>query len=154
MAYDAGPQRNERLRLRPFGQQLRSDRGSISPFILLLLPALAGLAGLAYDGGILFAARRDAANVAAAAARAGANDLYEPSIYAGDPELAPSAPSTAQAFAFSQGVSSASARSLDRDLIEVTVTQSVDMVFLRVVGIGTQTVSGSAQSRIREGVTG
>ena len=133
---------------------IRSERGSISPFILLLLPALVGLAGLAYDGGNLFAARREAVNVAAAAARAGANDLDEASIYAGDPELAPSAIGTALAFAFGQGSDSASARQVDTDLLEVSVDRSVDMEFLGLFGIGSQTVSGTAQARVRDGVTG
>jgi Flp pilus assembly protein TadG len=135
-------------------RRFRAEDGSISPFILILLPALVGLAGLAYDGGNLFAARREANNVAAAAARAGANDLDEPSIYAGDPRLAPSATTTALSFAFAQGADSASARQVETDLIQVQVDRRVDMEFLGLFGIGTLTVNGEAQARALDGVTG
>lgn len=139
---------------RRISRRFRSDRGGISPFILVLLPALVGLAGLAYDGGNLFTGRREANTVAAAAARAGANDLLEASIYAGSPELAPSAASTATGFAFAQGASAASARRVDVDLIEVNVSWTVDMEFLGIFGVGAQTVSGSAQARALQGITG
>lgn len=135
-------------------RRLEDERGGVLPFIMLLLPALVAMAGLAFDGGMLFAGRREAHNVAAAAARAGVNDLFEPSIYAGEPVLAPSAPSTARNFAYAQGVTWASASALDVDLIEVTVQQQVDMLFLGMFGVGTQTVDGTAQSRVRAGVSG
>lgn len=129
---------------------LGDERGGVLPFIAILLPIFVGFAGLVYDGGNLFAERRRAVNVAAAAARAGANDLYEPSIYAGDPELAPTARSTAEAFALTQGASTATAQVIQRDLIEVTVTVDVDMLLLDVVGVGSQTVTGTADARVRE----
>lgn len=133
---------------------LRSEDGSISPFIMILLPALIGLAGLAYDGGIIFAARREANSVAAAAARAGANDLDEPSIYAGNPELASSAPGTAMAFAFAQGATTATSRQVEHDLIEVDVTWTVDLEFMGLFGIDTVTVDGEAEARVRDEVRG
>lgn len=152
-ADSAAPEQLDR-RQAPKVSRLRGDRGATSAFIMMLLPALVGLAGLAFDGGMLFTGRREAYNVAAAAARAGANDLFEPSIYAGNPELAGSAPGTAIGFANGQGVSSATATALGPQLLEVTVTQDVDMLFLGIFGIGTQTVTATAQSRVRSGVTG
>lgn len=133
---------------------LASERGSISPFIVVLLPALVGLAGLAYDGGNLFAARRDATNVAAAAARAGANDLDETALYNGEARLAPSAIGTALGFAFAQGADTASARQVEVDLIHVQVTRQVDMEFLGLLGVGTLSVRGEGQARAVDGVTG
>lgn len=132
----------------------RSERGSISPFIIILLPALVGLAGLAFDGGNLFTARREARNVAAAAARAGANDLLESSIYAGDPQLAPTASATAIAFAYAQGANTASASQVATDLLEVRVTRTVDMEFMDLFGIDALTVQGEAQARVRDAVVG
>ena len=132
----------------------RCERGSTGPFIMILLPALVGLVGLAYDGGLLFAGRREANNVAAAAARAGTNDLDEPSIYAGEPIMASSAPGTAESFAFAQGVDTASAYRVDDTLLEVEVTMQVELEFLGIVGLGTQTVTGEASSRVQPGVDG
>lgn len=135
-------------------RRCRGDRGGVSGFIMMILPALVGLAGLAYDGGQLFAERREAYNVAAAAARAGANDLVEDSIYLGDPILAPSAPSTAVGFAYGQGVATATANPLGPKRLQVTVTNQVDMTFLGIFGIGRQTVTGTAESRVRDAVVG
>lgn len=131
-----------------------NERGSTGPFIMILLAALVGLVGLAYDGGLLFTGRREANNVAAAAARAGTNDLDEPSIYAGDPIMASSAPGTAESFALGQGVDSATAHRIDDTLLEVTVTMQVELEFLSIVGLGTQTVTGEATSRVQPGVEG
>jgi Flp pilus assembly protein TadG len=132
----------------------RSERGSVGPFILILLPALVGLAGLAYDGGMLFAGRREVNNLAAAAARAGTNDLEEASIYAGDPVMANSAEGSAMTFALSHGADSAAATRLDPKLLRVTVTARVELVFLGLFGIGIQTVEGTGTSRVTPGVNG
>ncbi|MEM9133658.1 MAG: pilus assembly protein TadG-related protein [Actinomycetota bacterium] len=129
----------------------RDERGGTLPFLVILLPAFVGLAGLVHDGGNLFAARRHALDMASAAARAGANDLDEASIYAGDPELAPSAEITAALFANRQGATSATAEAHGTDLIEVTVTVDVDLLLLDAFGLGRQTVTAMADARVREG---
>lgn len=134
--------------------EVQDDRGSIGPFIVVLFPALIALMGLAFDGGNMFAAGREANNVAAAAARAGANEVLESSIYAGDPELAPTAVPRARVFAHRQGATTASARAIEHDLLEVTVTQTVDMEFLSLFGIDSATVTGQSQARVRDAVVG
>lgn len=134
--------------------EVHGDQGSIGPFIVVLLPALIGLVGLAFDGGNTFAAGREANNVAAAAARAGANEVLESSIYAGNPELAPTAVPEAVLFARRQGATTASARTVEHDLLEVTVTQTVDMEFLSLFGIDSATVTGQSQARVRDAVVG
>lgn len=120
---------------------------------MILLPALVGLAGLAYDGGMLFAGRREANNLAAASARAGTNDLYQPSIYAGDPVMAPTAAASAQAFGLSHGADTITPVKVNPTLMDVTVTMNVDVLFLGIFGIGSQTVTGHASSRVTPGVS-
>lgn len=129
------------------------ERGSVSPFILILMPALVGLAGLAYDGGMLFAGRREANILAAAAARAGTNDLDETSIYEGDPVMAGSAPGSATGFAYAHGAGTANAIVIDPKHLKVEVTRQVNLTFLGIVGLGTQTVSGTGTSHVVPGVT-
>ncbi len=141
------------MRRRPSDQQGSGERGSVGPFILLLMPALIGLAGLAYDGGMLFAGRREANILAAAAARAGTNDLDETSIYEGDPVMAGSAPASATGFAYAHGADTATAIVIDPKQLEVTVTRQVDLVLLNIVGLGTQTVHGTGKSHVIPGVT-
>ncbi len=127
------------------------ERGSITPFIIILLPTMIGLAGFAYDAGMVFAARREANNVAAAAARAGANDIDVPSLYAGDPILASTAPATAAAFAAGEGWGGASARLISDTEVEVSVQGTVDMILLEVIGVGTQTVRATATAEMNDG---
>lgn len=136
-----------RIRIR---RRARCDRGAVEPFILILLPAIIGLAGLAYDGGMIFAAKREAYNVASAAARAGANDIDVPSLYAGDPVLAPSAPATAAAFASGQGVTVVGAHLASDTEVEITVSQRVDMLLLGIAGVGSKTVEATAVAEIAE----
>lgn len=136
------------------GCRFASDRGALAPFFVIMFVALVGLAGVAFDAGNLFAARREANNIAAAAARAGANDLTEASIYAGDPALAPGAGATAMSFALVQGADTASARLIGSDGIEVTVTRTMGFRFLYVIGLNQATVTGRAEARARDSVSG
>ncbi len=114
---------------------------------MVLMVALVGFAGIAYDAGNLFAHRREAHNIAAAAARAGANDVTEESLRAQRPELAASAASTALAFVAAAG---ARGRVATRppDLVEVSVEIDVELELLDLFGPETRTVSGSGLARV------
>jgi hypothetical protein len=129
------------------------ERGAVGPFLMILFVALVGFAGLAYDGAQLFAARRNATNVAAASARAGANDIDEASIYAGEPVLATTAAATAEQFALGQGVETAAAGQLEPTRLQVEVTQTVELTFLGAFGLGPQHIDATADARIRNGIT-
>lgn len=127
----------------------RGEQGGILPFVMVLAIGLVGFAGIAYDAGNLLANRREAHNIAAAAARAGAGDVTEESIRAQRPELARSAASTALAF-----VNAAGARGVvtarPPDLVEVRVTIDVDLELLGLFGARTRTVTGRAIARVEE----
>lgn len=130
------------------------DRGDISGYIVIMFPVLVGLAGLSHDAGALFQARRQAQGVAAAAARAGANDIDPVSLYLGPaedgsqgsrPSLTSSATRVASDFARSQGDFTSVvatkldgqtevAASADGDRIRVELAGEVDTVFLGIVG--------------------
>lgn len=131
-------------------KNLRDDEGGVLVFVILMLPALVALAGLAYDGGMLFHARRETVNVAAAAARAGAADIDEAAYtYDQSLRLSGTAPDTARAFAESLGVTFVSAameNGTDRaQSLTVVVSREVDFVFLDFVD--SQTVTGTATAR-------
>lgn len=126
------------------------DGGGATPFVLVLLPALAGLGGLAYDGGMLFAAKREAYNVAAAAARAGANDIDVPSLYASNPVLSHTAPATAGSFASARGMNVRGVRLINEREIEITVSTSVSMTIWGVVGVPDQVVEATARAEMAE----
>lgn len=123
------------------------ERGSTLVFFSVLFVGLAGFAGLAYDGGNLFAKRREAHNLAAAAARAGANDVTEESVRLGQPEVAATAASTAVQFVVAGG-GRGQASTVPPDLVEVTVELDVTFDFLGLFGVSTATVDGSSKARV------
>lgn len=123
------------------------ERGAVLPFFMVMLVGLLGFAGVAFDAGNLLAQRREAHNVAAAAARAGANDVTEESVRAGRPALAGSATATALAFVSAEGGRGAVA-TRPPDIVEVRVEIDVDYVFLGLFGAGSGTVSGTGTARV------
>lgn len=125
----------------------RSEQGAVLPFLMVLAVGLVGFAGIAYDAGNLFAKRREAHNIAAAAARAGAGDVTEESIREQRPELARSAARTALAFVAAAGARGDVA-TRPPDLVEVTVEIDVDLELLGLFGAGTRTVAGTAMARV------
>jgi Flp pilus assembly protein TadG len=127
------------------------ERGSTLVFFSVLFVGLAGFVGLAYDAGTLFSRRREAHNLAAAAARAGANDVTEESVRAGRPELATSAASTAVQFVIAAG-GRGQASTMPPDRVEVTVELDLTFDFLGLFGMSTATVDGTSMARV-EGTT-
>jgi len=77
----------------------RSDRGSVSALVAVVALGLVMIAGLAYDGGQIVAAQGTARDIAANAARAGAQELDLDELRATgiaqlDPEAAAAAAAT------------------------------------------------------------
>jgi len=131
----------------PFSARFRNERGAALLFVMVMAVGLVGFAGISYDAGNLFAKRREAHNIAAAAARAGAGDVTEESVRAQRPELARSAASTALGFVNAAGARGQVA-TRPPDLVEVTVELDVDLELLGLFGAGTRTVTGSAIARV------
>jgi hypothetical protein len=126
--------------------RLRSDRGSVSLLVVIMVPALLMAAGLVLDGGRQLAARRDAAAAASAAARA-AVQMTEPEAFAEvlDPALA-AARGQAQLSAMGH-VGVVSVEGAD---VTVTVSATVDHLILP----GSRTVTATSSSAAVRGVTG
>lgn len=134
-------------------RSLERDQGGVGPLMMILFVILVGFVGISYDSGVLFTARRESITIAGAAARAGANELDQSTIYAGDPRLDPAAAvARAQQFAFDEDSDTALAN-VGPDLRSVTieVTQSVDLFFLSFFGIGPITVTGNATAELEPG---
>ena len=131
-------------------RRLRSERGSTLPFLVVLMPAFVGFVGLAYDGGQLFVARREALNVASAAARAGANDVNIDTLYLGFPILNTSAPGTARAFALASGADTANARLVTPTQVEVTTTETVTKTFMGLFGVNSLTITAEATAEMQD----
>lgn len=135
-------------------QPHQTERGASELFALILLVAMLAFAGLAYDAGMAFNARRAATNTASAAARAGALEIDENFLYTtGLPVLESSATDVARAHVHAEGL-----RVLEVDVqnfvqVYVKVEATHQTTFLQVIGIGSLTVEGEArvmaQSRSR-----
>lgn len=134
-------------------QRASNDQGAIVPFFVLLIPALIILAGISFDASMLFAARREAYNLASSAARSGAAEVDANSLYHGAPRLSGSAASTARSFAMDNGADLVSAKANNTE-VDVVVTRNVDMVFLGLVGFPQQQIQATASAEIKQGRDG
>lgn len=130
----------------------RTQRGQVTAFVVVVFVALIAVAGLVVDGGTALAAKRQAIDEAAAAARAGAQALSVDAYRADgtvalDPEAARAAAEAYLAQTGHAGVVEANA-----DTVTVTVTFEHSLTLLRVVGVRQMTVTGSGTAHPVRGV--
>jgi hypothetical protein len=124
------------------------EAGTVTAFVVGLVTALLLAAGLVVDGGRLVAARVEAADVAAGAARTGAQEMV--GIRAGTPSLdAAAAVAAAEAFAAAAGHRAGAEVRDGRVVVAVSVTHRP--VLLGLVGIGPRTVTAVRSARAIDG---
>jgi Flp pilus assembly protein TadG len=122
----------------------------VTLFIVILMPALIiGCAGLAYDGGGIVAARRQAINDAEQAARAGAQGVATEEVRAGGSQDLDPARAEAAAREYLDRIGRSGSVEVAGDAVRVTVTITRPMVILP---LGAVTVSGVAEARSVRGV--
>ena len=129
---------------------MRSEHGAISVFVVVVTVAMVAVAGLVLDGGRLLAARREAQDIAANAARAGAQALDEEQLRAGRTVIDPTAGATAVARYLSQTAATGTS-SVSGETVTVRVRMPVRML-LPFTG-GRRTVSATQRARAVQGVT-
>lgn len=131
---------------------MRADDASISAFVAVASLAIIVVAGLVLDGGQLLAARRQAADIAGDAARAGAQQLDEHSLRSGRAVIDPAAAHEAIAAHLAATPASGSA-SIAGDIVAVEVRMPVRTQLLRVIGVAGTTVRARREARPVQGVT-
>ncbi|MBW3605598.1 MAG: hypothetical protein KY460_11970 [Actinobacteria bacterium] len=131
---------------------MRGEDGSIGVFATVITLALVLVAGLVLDGGRLLAARRQADDIAANAARAGAQAIDETSLRSGGTTLDPIAGRDAVAVYLAATPATGTAR-ITGDTVTVDARLAVPMLLLTIAGIGTTTVTARRQARAVRGVT-
>jgi Flp pilus assembly protein TadG len=136
-----------RLRAGP----LADERGGTTTFVLLLVVPMVMMAGLAFDGGQILSARREAADTAQQAALAGAQAIDGPTVRQGQIEVSPGLVQAAATQYLAEAGHTGTVQVTATE-ITVTVTQTVDMQLLSVIGVGSKTVTGVATSRLIRGV--
>lgn len=131
----------------------RDETGSVTAFVVVFMVALLAVAGLVIDGGRILAARREAANVAESAARAGAQELDENSVRAaGTRRLAPGHARLAAEQYLERTGYEGSVR-LDGETVVVTVTINRPLLILGIAGLADATVTSHGSARALRGIT-
>jgi hypothetical protein len=131
---------------------MHDEHGSISVFATVIALALVLVAGLVLDGGRLLAARRQADDIAANAARAGAQAVDESSLRSGGAAVDPIAGADAVAV-YLAATPATGAAQIAGDTVTVDVRLAVPMLLLGLAGVGTTTVAATRQARAVRGVT-
>ena len=133
----------------------RADRGQITLFWLILVPAILLFAGLAYDGSRILAAQRAADNAAGQGARAAAQSIDLDALFAsGDNWLDPGdAEAAARSFLAADPDVAVVSVVVDCDEVTVTVQQVQDTAFLGMIGIDSRTVTGTSTAQAVRGVS-
>jgi hypothetical protein len=124
------------------------EQGTVTAFVAAIAAACLLAAGLALDGGRLVAARIEVADVAAHAARAGAQHVT--GLRAGEPRLDPE-PAIAAALAVVHAAGASGSAFVEGRSITVTAQVTRSMVLLQLAGVGPRTISASATARAEEG---
>lgn len=130
----------------------RAERGAISVFVTVIALALILVAGLVLDGGRLLSARRQADDIAANAARAGAQAVDEASMRAGSAVLDPAAGRDAVAGYLATTPATGTVH-VAGDTATVSVRLGVRMLLLGIVGVPHATVRATRRARAVRGVT-
>lgn len=119
------------------------DKGSISAFVVVMTLVVIVCAGLAVDGARIIGGKVSAADHAENAARVAAQELA--SVHSGDLALDPvRARAAAESYLSAHGLSGVVTVTSER--VSVTVSQSVSMTLLTLVGVSSKVVSATRSS--------
>lgn len=131
--------------------QLREEDGMVTAFVTIFVVALLFVIGLVLDGGYVLAAKREAGNVAAQAARAGAQQLDVDRLRSEDVDVLDVAAAEAAAEAFLARVGHRGEVVADEERVTVTVEVDRRMLILGIGGLDEVTVSATGEARAVEG---
>jgi len=119
------------------------DKGSISAFVVVMTLIVIVCAGLAVDGARIIGGKVSAADHAENAARLAAQELA--SVHGGELALDPGrARAAADSYLGSHGLSGFV--TVTPEQVTVTVSQTVSMTLLGLIGISTKTVTATRSS--------
>jgi Flp pilus assembly protein TadG len=131
------------------------DRGSLSVFAVVATLALIVIIGLVVDGGGKVQAQQRAQEAARQAARAGGQAIQASTAVRGQGATADvgAARSAAESYLISAGVAGTVSIQGGTTII-VDSTESYTPIFLSIIGVGPQSVSGHSEARIVRAVGG
>ncbi len=130
----------------------RGEEGTITAMVIVFTVALLAMAGLVVDGARLYAARRHARDVSAAAARAGAQALDVDAELSSGAQLIAAIDAANEAQAFLHAAGETGTVTVIGDRVRVRVSVRTSMLILGLAGVGDQTVNASGEARSTRGV--
>jgi Flp pilus assembly protein TadG len=133
-------------------RQRRDERGVVTVLVVVLLPALLVLVGFGYDGGQMLAAKVQASNEAAEAARAGAGQLAAQSRGATTATLDPAA-AVAAADNYLAAVGHQGQVTVNGTVVTVTVSFDRPLVFFGAIGPSSAHVVETASADATAGIS-
>lgn len=138
---------------KPCGQRSPAgEAGQALVLVAVLLLGLVAVVGLATDGGLVFAQRRDLQNLADGAALAGAMQIDEGAYRGGGAVTLDRAAARQAAETYLAGAEVTYTTAASANGVEVEVSRRATLGFLRVIGIDDVTISASARAAPRYGV--
>jgi Flp pilus assembly protein TadG len=147
---------NSSVECRPAHVPVGVQRGQVIVWTAVMLPLFLSVIGLALDGGLVFAARREAQNAADAAARAGAMQIDERAYReSGGTRVVLDlgrARATAAEYLAGYGTSLTASVAAEPEQLVVQVSRDVSTSFVRLVGISTVRIAASATGEPRHGI--
>lgn len=134
------------------GRWMQREGGQALVFVAVLLLGLVAVTGLATDGGLVFAQRRDLQNLADAAALAGAMQIDETAYRAGSGVALNQAAARQAASTYLTNAGEVTYEVIvGTTTVAVTVHRRARTGFLRVMGIDGFTIGASAHAEPRVG---
>ncbi len=130
------------------------EEGQVTPMVLILTLTLLLCAGLVLDGGRILAARRQVSDVAAGAARAGAQAVSVEELRASNRQLLDPVAARRAAEAYLRQADRGGTVSVEADSVTVTVRMTTPLVVLGIAGLMERTVTGTETARTVRGVEG
>jgi Flp pilus assembly protein TadG len=130
-----------------------NERGSVTVFVTVMTIALIFVAGLVLDGGRILNARRDAANTAESAARAGAQELDEDAMRRTGAAVIDPDRAVARAEAFLAANGYAGTASATPTTVTVTVSLDISLLILGIGGMADAEVTGTGSAEPQRGIT-
>ena len=130
----------------------RGDTGNASIVLVLITPALFGVAGLVVDGGRAINARQLAASQAEQAARAAADAVDVDAVRAGTGLLIDPLAARAAAQRYLSAAGATGAVDVRAGTVTVTVSAATRTAFFAVIGVDQMNVSATATARPARGI--
>jgi Flp pilus assembly protein TadG len=128
------------------------EDGTVTVFVVTFMLALLVVAGLVFDGGYLLAARREAANVAESAARAGAQALDTDALRATGEVRVDRDRAVTQAEQYLSRSGYEGSATVEDGVVVVDVTITRRLFILGIAGFSKSSVTGQGRARPVRGV--